>query len=84
LAKHAHGDASAADAGALNLATRRLEHLINHRRSVLVLLTEENIEEARSGAHQIAPRSSDHSYAVVNDRRLIVEPRTRRVIKIVE
>jgi hypothetical protein len=35
LAKHANGDASAADAGALNLAARRLEHLINHRRSVL-------------------------------------------------
>ena len=42
LVKHAHGDPSAADAGALNLATRRLEHLINHRRSVLVSLTEEN------------------------------------------
>ena len=41
LVKHAHGDPSAADAGALNLATRRLEHLINHRRSVLVSLTEE-------------------------------------------
>jgi TRAP transporter TAXI family solute receptor len=41
LAKHAHGDASAADAGALNLATRRLEHLINHRRSVLASTAEE-------------------------------------------
>jgi hypothetical protein len=35
LLKHARGDASAANAEALNLVTRRLEHLIHHRRSVL-------------------------------------------------
>ena len=46
--KHAHGDPSAADAGALNLATRRLEHLINHRRNVLVSLTEENPSKKHS------------------------------------
>jgi TRAP transporter TAXI family solute receptor len=35
LLKHARGDASAASAEPLNLVTRRLEHLIHHRRSVL-------------------------------------------------
>ena len=37
LLRHARGDASAANAEALNLVTRRLEHLIHHRRSVLAL-----------------------------------------------
>ena len=35
LAKHADGDSDAADAGVLTLALLRLEHLLNHRRSVL-------------------------------------------------
>ena len=30
------------------------------------------------------PRYTEYSYAVVNDRRVIVDPRTRRVIKIIE
>jgi Protein of unknown function (DUF1236) len=30
------------------------------------------------------PSHSDYSYAVVNDRRVIVEPRTHRVIRIIE
>ena len=30
------------------------------------------------------PSHTDYSYAVVNDRRVIVEPRTRRVIRIIE
>jgi hypothetical protein len=30
------------------------------------------------------PRYTEYRYAVVNDRRVIVEPRTRRVIKIIE
>jgi Protein of unknown function (DUF1236) len=30
------------------------------------------------------PRYHEYRYAVVNDRRVIVEPRTRRVIKIIE
>ncbi|QDW37906.1 DUF1236 domain-containing protein [Bradyrhizobium sp. KBS0727] len=30
------------------------------------------------------PRHTEYRYAVVNDRRVIVEPRTRRVIKIIE
>ncbi|WP_315835481.1 DUF1236 domain-containing protein [Bradyrhizobium prioriisuperbiae] len=30
------------------------------------------------------PRYRDYSYAVVNDRRVIVEPRTRRVIRVIE
>jgi len=30
------------------------------------------------------PRYSEYRYAVVNDRRVIVDPRTRRVIKIIE
>lgn len=30
------------------------------------------------------PRYSEYRYAVVNDRRVIVDPRTRRVVKIVE
>jgi hypothetical protein len=30
------------------------------------------------------PRHREYSYAVVNDRRIIVEPKTRRVIKIIE
>jgi len=30
------------------------------------------------------PRYSDYRYAVVNDRRVIVEPRTRKVIKIID
>jgi TRAP transporter TAXI family solute receptor len=57
LVKHAHGDSSAADAGALNLATRRLEHLINHRRSVLVLLTEEKPSKKHGQARINSPTS---------------------------
>ena len=30
------------------------------------------------------PRHRDYAYAVVNERRVIVEPRTRRVVRIVE
>ena len=30
------------------------------------------------------PRYAEYRYAVVNDRRVIVDPRTRRVIKIIE
>lgn len=30
------------------------------------------------------PRYDQYSYAVVNDRRVIVEPRTRKIIKIIE
>jgi hypothetical protein len=30
------------------------------------------------------PRHRDYSYAYVNDRRVIVEPRTRRVVRVVE
>jgi Protein of unknown function (DUF1236) len=30
------------------------------------------------------PRHTEYRYAVVNDRRVIVEPRTRRIIKIIE
>ncbi|MCA6125415.1 DUF1236 domain-containing protein [Bradyrhizobium sp. WSM 1704] len=30
------------------------------------------------------PRYSEYRYAVVNDRRVIVEPRTRRVIKVID
>jgi len=30
------------------------------------------------------PRYTEYRYAVVNDRRVIVDPRTRRVIKIIE
>ena len=30
------------------------------------------------------PSHSDYSYAVVNNRRVVVEPRTRRVIRIIE
>ena len=30
------------------------------------------------------PRYHDYRYAVVNDRRVIVEPRTRRVVKIID
>ena len=30
------------------------------------------------------PRYTEYRYAVVNDRRVIVEPRTRRVIKIID
>jgi len=30
------------------------------------------------------PRYTDYRYAVVNDRRVIVDPRTRRVVKIIE
>jgi Protein of unknown function (DUF1236) len=30
------------------------------------------------------PRYSEYRYAVVNDRRVIVEPRTRRVVKIID
>jgi hypothetical protein len=30
------------------------------------------------------PRHSEYRYAVVNDRRVIVEPRTRRVIRIID
>lgn len=35
LAKHAEGDSNAADAAVLALAAHRLEHLLNHRRSIL-------------------------------------------------
>jgi TRAP transporter TAXI family solute receptor len=35
LARHAKGESNAVDAGALSLAAHRLEHLINHRRSLL-------------------------------------------------
>jgi TRAP transporter TAXI family solute receptor len=37
LAKYADGDARTVDAAALSLAAHRLEHLINHRRSMLEL-----------------------------------------------
>jgi hypothetical protein len=30
------------------------------------------------------PRHDDYSYAIVNDRRVIVEPRTRRVIRVID
>jgi uncharacterized protein DUF1236 len=30
------------------------------------------------------PRHDSYSYAIVNDRRVIVEPRTRRVIRVIE
>jgi hypothetical protein len=30
------------------------------------------------------PRYTDYSYAYVNERRVIIEPRTRRIIKIIE
>jgi hypothetical protein len=30
------------------------------------------------------PRHREYSYAVVNDRRVIIEPRTRRVVRIVD
>jgi len=30
------------------------------------------------------PRHAEYHYAVVNDRRVIVEPRTRRVIRVIE
>ena len=30
------------------------------------------------------PRSTEYRYAVVNDRRVIVDPRTRKVIKIID
>jgi uncharacterized protein DUF1236 len=30
------------------------------------------------------PRHSEYRYAVVNDRRVIVEPRTRRVVRIID
>ena len=30
------------------------------------------------------PRYSEYRYAVVNDRRVIVDPRTRRVIRIID
>jgi len=30
------------------------------------------------------PRYAEYSYAVVNDRRVIVDPRTRRIVKIIE
>jgi Protein of unknown function (DUF1236) len=30
------------------------------------------------------PRYSEYRYAVVNDRRVIVEPRTRRIVKIID
>jgi len=30
------------------------------------------------------PRHAEYRYAVVNDRRVIVEPRTRRVVRILD
>ena len=30
------------------------------------------------------PRHTEYRYAVVNDRRVIVDPRTRKVIKIID
>jgi hypothetical protein len=30
------------------------------------------------------PRHTEYRYAVVNDRRVIVEPRTRRVVRILD
>ncbi|RZN16661.1 DUF1236 domain-containing protein, partial [Bradyrhizobium sp. Leo121] len=30
------------------------------------------------------PRHTEYRYAIVNDRRVIVEPRTRRVVKIID
>ena len=30
------------------------------------------------------PRYTEYRYAVVNDRRVIVEPRTRRIVKIID
>jgi hypothetical protein len=30
------------------------------------------------------PQHTEYRYAVVNDRRVIVEPRTRKVIKIID
>jgi hypothetical protein len=33
---------------------------------------------------RVVPNHAEYSYAVVNDRRVIVEPRTRKVIKIID
>ena len=33
---------------------------------------------------RVVPNHSEYSYAVVNERRVIVEPRTRRVVKIID
>jgi uncharacterized protein DUF1236 len=33
---------------------------------------------------RVVPNHSEYSYAVVNDRRVIVEPRTRKVIRVIE
>jgi len=55
------------------------------RRSVVV---EEQVVVGRPlpGTVEVVPvpRHGDYAYAVVNDRRVIVEPRTRRVVRIME
>jgi hypothetical protein len=33
---------------------------------------------------RVVPNHAEYSYAVVNDRRVIVEPRTRKVIRVIE
>jgi len=33
---------------------------------------------------RVVPNHRDYSYAVVNDRRVIVEPRTRKVIRVID
>ena len=33
---------------------------------------------------RVVPNHTEYSYAVVNDRRVIVEPRTRKVIRVIE
>jgi hypothetical protein len=33
---------------------------------------------------RVVPNHSEYSYAVVNDRRVIVEPRTRKVVRVIE
>ena len=33
---------------------------------------------------RVVPNHTEYSYAVVNERRVIVEPRTRRVVKIID
>ncbi len=33
---------------------------------------------------RVVPNHSEYSYAVVNDRRVIVEPRTRKVVRVID
>jgi hypothetical protein len=55
------------------------------RRSVVV---EEEVVVGRPLPRTVevvpVPRHREYSYAVVNDRRVIIEPRTRRVVRIVD